>query len=267
MSSSPLNALAQRLKALHAPGKPLVLTNVWDAISASAIASLPSTKALATASAAISAASGLSDDDLTLDVNLRAVETIARVAAANNLPLTVDLQDGFGDQLEEAVKRVIALGATGINLEDYGREIDGLYGIDEQCDRISRTMAVASEKGVTDFVINARTDALFAGTGVEDAIKRGKRYLDAGAWNVFVWGGPSRKGWGRDEVEKVCRALDGRLNVILVTMREDGLTIKELEDIGVARISVGPQLMYQSKTLLAGEAQKILDGRSSAIEL
>jgi 2-methylisocitrate lyase-like PEP mutase family enzyme len=59
MSSQPLNTLAQRLKALHAPGKPLVLTNVWDAMSASAIAALPGTKALATASAAIAAASGL----------------------------------------------------------------------------------------------------------------------------------------------------------------------------------------------------------------
>lgn len=267
MSSSPLNALAQQLKALHAPGKPLVLTNVWDAISASAIASLPSTKALATASAAIAAASGLSDDDLTLDVNLRAVEIIAKVAAAHNLPLTVDLQDGFGGQLEEAVKRVVALGATGINLEDYGREIDGLYGIDEQCHRISRAVVVASDNGVADFVVNARTDALFAGEGIEDAIKRGQRYLDAGAWNVFVWGGPSRKGWGRDEVEKVCRAFDGRLNVILIRIREDGLTVKDLEDIGVARISVGPQLMYRSKALLAEEAQKILDGRSSAVEL
>jgi 2-methylisocitrate lyase-like PEP mutase family enzyme len=94
------------------------LTNVWDAISANAIADLPGTKALATASAAIAAASGLSDDDLTLTVNMRAVESIAKVAAAHNLPLTVDLQDGFGDELEEAVRRVIELGGVGINLED-----------------------------------------------------------------------------------------------------------------------------------------------------
>jgi 2-methylisocitrate lyase-like PEP mutase family enzyme len=267
MSSQPLNILAQRLKALHAPGKPLVLTNVWDAISASAIAALPGTKALATASAAIAAASGLSDDDLTLDVNMRAVDPIAKVAVAYNLPLTVDLQDGFGDELEEAVGRAIALGAAGINLEDYGREIDGIYGVDEQCDRIRRALIVARDNGVADFVVNARTDALFAGTGIEDVIKRGQAYLDAGAWNVFVWGGPSRKGWSRDEVGKVCRAFDGRLNVILDITRTDGLTIKELEDIGVARISVGPQLMRQTAALLAGVAQKILDGKFGAAEL
>jgi 2-methylisocitrate lyase-like PEP mutase family enzyme len=266
MSSQPLNPQAQRLRALHTPGKPLVLTNVWDAISANAIAALPGTKALATASAAIAAASGLSDDDLTLTVNMRAVESIAKVAAAHNLPLTVDLQDGFGDELEEAVRRVIELGGVGINLEDYGREIDGLYGVEEQCSRIRRVMVVARDSGVPDFVINARSDALFAGTGIEDVIERGQAYLDAGAWNVFVWGGPSRKGWGRDEVGKVCRAFDGRLNVILDRMSGNGLAIRDLEDIGVARISIGPQLMRRTTVLLAGEAQKILDGKSSAAE-
>ena len=266
MSSQPLNTQAQRLRALHTPGKPLVLTNVWDAISANAIAALPGTKALATASAAIAAASDLSDDDLTLTVNMRAAESIAKVAATHNLPLTVDLQDGFGNELEEAVRRVIELGGVGINLEDYGREIDGLYGVEEQCSRIRRVMVVARDSGVPDFVINARSDALFAGGGIEDVIKRGKAYLDAGAWNVFVWGGPSRKGWGRDEVEKVCRAFDGRLNVILDIMSGNGLAIRDLEDIGVARISVGPQLMRRAAVLLAGEAQKILDGKSSAAE-
>ncbi|RYN60935.1 hypothetical protein AA0120_g5561 [Alternaria tenuissima] len=266
MSYQPLNAQAQRLRALHTPGKPLVLTNVWDAISANAIAALPGTKALATASAAIAAASGLSDDDLTLTVNMRAVESIAKVAAAHDLPLTVDLQDGFGNELEEAVRRVIELGGVGINLEDYGREIDGLYGVEEQCSRIRRVMVVARDSGVPDFVINARSDALFAGTGIEDVIERGQAYLDAGAWNVFVWGGPSRKGWGRDEVGKVCRAFDGRLNVILDRMSGNGLAIRDLEDIGVARISIGPQLMRRTTVLLAGEAQKILDGKSSAAE-
>ncbi|KAL1801656.1 hypothetical protein ACET3X_001998 [Alternaria dauci] len=266
MPSQPSNTQAQRLRALHTPGKPLVLTNIWDAISASAVAALPGTKALATASAAIAAASGLSDDDLTLDVNLRAVESIARVAAAHDLPLTVDLQDGFGDELEEGVRRVIELGAVGINLEDYGREIGGLYGVEEQCRRIRCAVVVARDSGVPDFVINARTDALFAGSGIDDVIKRGQAYLDAGASNVFVWGGPSRKGWGRDEVGKVCRAFDGRLNVILDMTSGNGLAIKELEDIGVARISVGPQLMRRTAAMLADEAQKILDGKSSAAE-
>ncbi|KAG9189086.1 hypothetical protein G6011_05954 [Alternaria panax] len=195
---------------------------------------------------------------------MRAVEPIVKVAAAYNLPLTVDLQDGFGDGLEDAVRRVIALGAAGVNLEDYGREINGLYSVEEQCGRIRRAMVVARDNGVPDFAVNARTDALFAGDGIEDVIERGQAYLDAGAWNVFVWGGPSRKGWGREDVEKVCRALGGRLNVILDRTNEDGLSIKQLEDIGVARISVGPQLMRKTAMLLAAEAQKILDGKSSA---
>ncbi|KAF2829433.1 PEP phosphonomutase-like protein [Ophiobolus disseminans] len=260
MASSPQNQLAQSLKALHNPGNPLILTNVWDAITANAIASLPSTKALATASYAIAAAAGLHDDDLTLETNLRAATAIAGVAKVHNLPLSVDFMDGFGAQLEEGVKRVIELGAVGINLEDFGREVGGLYSVDEASERVRRVLRVAKECGVPDFVVNARTDALFAGEGLEDAIVRGKAYLDAGASNIFIWGGPQRRGWGRAEVKKAVDALDGKVNVILIRMMAGGLSVGELREIGVARISVGPQLMLRTVEMVKREAVGILDG-------
>ena len=255
------NSLAQSLKALHTPHSPLILTNVWDAITASAIASLPSTTALATASYAIAAAAGLSDDDLTLEANLRAVSAIAKVAKQHNLPLTVDMQDGFGAQLEEGVRSVIELGAVGMNLEDFGREKGGLYTVEEACDRIRRAMSVAHELNVPDFVINARTDALFAGSGLDDAIARGKAYLAAGASNIFIWGGPSRQGWGREDVERATRELEGRLNVILVRMGPGGLGVGELREIGVSRISVGPQMMLRMVEVVKRDAEGILEGR------
>lgn len=255
------NDTARLLKALHSPGDPLILTNVWDAITARIVAALPETKALATASAAIAAAAGIDDDDLTLDINLRAIAAVARVAKEFNRPLTADFQDGFADQLVDGVRSVIKLGVVGINLEDLGREVGGLYSVEEAQERIRRVLRVAREEGVPDFVVNARTDALFAGRGVDDAIQRGKAYLEAGAANVFVWGGPSRQGWGREEVEKVCRALDGRLNVLLVRMKAGGLTVEELRKIGVARISVGPQLMYRTRLALEEEAKAILGGQ------
>jgi 2-methylisocitrate lyase-like PEP mutase family enzyme len=258
--TTPQNDLAKALKALHNPGNPLILTNVWDAISASAIAPLPATKALATASYAIAAAAGLEDHDLTLEVNLRAIEAIARVAKKHDKPLTVDFMDGFGAELEDAVRKVVQLGAVGINLEDFGREINGLYEVEVAQERIRRVLKVAAEEGVPDFVINARTDALLNGLSVDEAIARGKAYLAAGAANVFVWGGRERGGTRTAEVEKICKELGGKLNVILVRVHPGALTLQELKEIGVARISVGPQIMLRATAAVAEEARKVLEG-------
>lgn len=257
------NALALRLRALHVPGNPLILTNVWDAITATAIASLPQTRALATASYAVAAAAGLSDDDLDLATNLRAAAAIAPVAAAHDLPLTVDFQDGFGPQLEEGLRALIRLGVVGINLEDLGRDVGGLYDVGTQCERIGRVMAIAREEGVADFVVNARTDALFAGAGLKDAVARGQAYLKAGAFNVFIWGGPTRGGWDTEEVKRAVEALNGRLNVTLVRGRTGGLSVREIAELGVARISVGPALMRWGVDALKGEASRIHNGEGS----
>lgn len=259
MSPQSQNDTAKYFRSLHVPGNPLVLTNVWDAITATAIVSLSGTKALATASFAIAAAAGLSDDDLNLDTNLRAAGIIAQVAAAHNLPLTVDFQDGFGPQLEDGVRAVIRLGAVGINLEDFGREIGGLYSIEQQCERIRKVMSVAKEQGVPDFVVNARTDALFLGEGVDEAIERGKAFLEAGAFNVFIWGGPTRQGWKREEVKKASEALDGMLNVILIIGKMGGMNVSEIRELGVARISIGPALMRWSVERFGEEAKRILE--------
>jgi 2-methylisocitrate lyase-like PEP mutase family enzyme len=255
------NDIAKAFKALHKPRDPLVLTNVWDAITAKTIASLPATKALATASYAIAAAAGVPDEKLTLDINLRAVEAIASVAKKHKLPLTVDFQDGFGYQLEEGVRAVIRLGAVGINLEDFDRQTNALFLLEKAQERIRAVIRVAEGEGVPDFVINARTDALFSASsnGLEEAIRRGKAYLDAGASNIFIWAGPSRKGWSKEDVRKASKALGGRLNVLL-KMKPDGLSAKEIGDIGVSRISIGPQLMLKMMGVLAEEAGAILEG-------
>ncbi|KAF1994775.1 PEP phosphonomutase-like protein [Amniculicola lignicola CBS 123094] len=258
------NDVAKSFKALHVPGDPIILTNVWDCISARAIGALPSAKAMATASYAVAEASGVPDSELTLETNITAIRGISRIARELKKPLTVDFQDGFGDNLEEGIREVIKLGVVGINLEDYGRELlDGkgdLYSIEQAQDRIRRVMKVAVEEGVPDFCINARTDTLVVGRALSEAIERGKAYLEAGANTVFVWGGKERGGTSRAEVEALCKAFGGRLNVSLVKIRPGGLTVKELSDIGVARMSIGPQLMLKSQAFVAQEAEKILSG-------
>src|ERR1700742_2463962 len=101
MDSMALNETAKTLRSLHRPGRPLVLANVYDVLSASAVAPLPSCQALATASYAVALAAGTNDDDLTLEQNIAAARQIGKVAAKHNKPFTVDLQDGYGDRLHE----------------------------------------------------------------------------------------------------------------------------------------------------------------------
>ena len=255
--------LARTFKALHKPGDPIVLVNAWDAISAKAVAALPETKALATASYAIAAAAGLEDHELDLETNIRGATAIAKVAKAHDLPLTVDFQDGYGEHLTVGVKKLLDIGAVGINLEDFSREKESLYEIEDAVGRIRKVLEISRDAGVPDFVVNARTDALLVGLSVEEAINRGKAYLDAGATTTFIWGGRERGGMTSAEVEQEARELGGRLNVSLKRVVPDGLTIHELRSIGgvgVARISIGPQLMMMSVRAVSDEAGNILKG-------
>lgn len=236
------SSLAKKFKDLHIPGSPIFLANIWDPPSAALVLRNPKTKALATASYAIAATSGVTDDDLSLEDHISALfkisQQISRDGKAHDIPLTIDLQSGYGDRLEEAVASVVRLGAVGINLEDSLSFGGKLVGVEEHVSRIKKAIEVAEREGVKDFVVNARIDAIVCGKSVDEAIARGKKYLEAGATTVFVWGGPAR-GLRDAEIRQLVEGLDGRLNVKL---NDDELTIKELAEIGVARISMGPGL-------------------------
>lgn len=263
--SSGITDDAQRLRSLHKPGSPVVFTNVWDAVSAKTVAAIPSVKALATASYAVAAVAGLDDNDLTLEINLAAAKAIAPIAHAANKPLTVDWQDGYGNRLEEGIKALVEAGVVGINLEDYGREKPStagtskgnFYSIEENQDRIRRVMKVAKDEGVPSFVVNARCDTLVHGGSISEAIERGNAYLEAGAANIFVWGGASRGGITRAEVEVLCKAFEGKLNVSLKAKENGGLSVSDLSEIGVARISLGPQILLRMQKAVEAEVKAI----------
>jgi 2-methylisocitrate lyase-like PEP mutase family enzyme len=251
-----LEETAQLFKQLHKPGQPLVLANVYDGISARTVAKLPTCKALATASYAVAQAHNTTDDDLDLETNLRACQTIADVAREFQKPLTVDLQDGYGDQLEEAISRLVKMGVVGINLEDYDNTRRELYSVETATTRIKRALAAAANQGLANFVVNARCDGLLHSRDLSEVISRGKAYLEAGATTVFVWGGRSR-GISRQEVDMLVEAFGGKLNVSLKSS-EDGLSIKQLADIGVARISMGPALQLKAMDVYGREADRLL---------
>ncbi|KAK0710091.1 phosphoenolpyruvate phosphomutase-domain-containing protein, partial [Lasiosphaeria miniovina] len=250
---------ATALKALHVPGTPLRLANVYDAASARAVAALPGCRALATASYALAQMIGKTDETISLDDTISLVRPIAAVATDpnTNLPLTVDLQDGYagpGDmaRLREVVRLAITeLGAAGANIEDSWHEnaAGEMMGEDEAVVRIGAVLGAAAELGVRDFVLNARSDTFHAGApgGLDESIRRGKRYLRAGATTVFIlW--PRAAEMRAEDVRRAADELGGMVNV---TYRRGGtLTAAHLARLGVARISMGPHLY-----LVAAEAR------------
>lgn len=219
---------AQQLKALHEAPDILQVINVWDAISAATVAALPDTKAIATAGHSIAAARGFADGTMPLDVALAAVKTIAD---AVELPVTADLDDGY-DNPADTIRKAIAIGVVGANVEDRLRPFD------ESVARVQAMMAAADSEGIS-FQLNARTDAIVrAGDrplkeSIQDAISRGRAYLDAGAALVFVPGALTR-----EAIEPLVEGLGhGKLSVIGAP---GALPAAEMQGLGVARISYGP---------------------------
>lgn len=220
--------LANRLADLHRAPEILRVVNVWDAISAKTVAALPETKAIATAGHSIAASYGYADGGMPLDVALAGAKVIVD---AVDLPVTADLDDGYEDPAE-TIRRAIGLGIVGANVEDRLRPFD------ESVARVAAIIAAAEAEGV-DFQLNARTDAIVRGgerpisESIDDAIARGRAFLDAGASLVFVPGAVSR-----DVVEPLVEGLGiGKLSVIGLP---GALSAAEFQELGVARVSYGP---------------------------
>src|SRR5947207_659015 len=153
-------AKAETFRSLHVPGRPLVLFNIWDAGTAKVIAA-GGARALATGSWSVAAANGFGDGErIPLDL---AIDNLARIVAATDLPVTIDLESGYGKtagDVRQSVARAIEAGAVGCNLEDSFPEDGSLRGIDEQAERIANARVAANDASVALF-INARTDVFF----------------------------------------------------------------------------------------------------------
>jgi 2-methylisocitrate lyase-like PEP mutase family enzyme len=231
-------ARAETFKSLHKPGDPLVLFNAWDAGSAKAVAAAGA-KAIATGSWSVAAAHGYLDgESLSLDFT---IANLARIVAAVDLPVTIDLEAGYGaspDAVGESVTRAIQAGAIGFNLEDQVINGDGLYSIDDQAARIRAARAAADRLSIPAF-INARTDVfLKADAPKHDAVLldavllRAAAYADAGASGLFV---PGLVDAGL--IGKLCAASPLPVNVMVLPALPPPA---QLAKLGVARISHGP---------------------------
>ena len=244
-----IQARGAELRRLHDAPELLQVVNVWDAISARVIAELPDTRALATASHSIAATLGYQDgENIPLDLML---DMIGRIVATTDLPVSADLESGYGDA-GETIRRAIGVGAVGANLEDRLRPFD------EAVAAVRAAIQAAEAEGVP-FALNARTDVFLRGAfptdheKVEEAIRRGRAFLDEGATCVFVPGKLDER-----TVEQLVGGLgERRLSVIAVP---GSVPPKRLEELGVARVSYGPWTQRVALTALKNTALELYAG-------
>ncbi len=237
------------LGQLHADPELLVLVNVWDVITAKVVADLPGCRALATTSHSIAASAGYPDGEVMPLAEM--IADVGRIASATDLPVTADLEAGYGD-VGETVREAIGVGVVGANIEDQMRPFDEAVAL------MRSAVEAAAAEGV-DFVLNARTDAVVkAGDRpredvIADAIARGRAYLEAGAGCVFVPGKMTR-----EEIEALVAGL-GRNKLSLIAAG-GSLPLPELQALGVARVSVGPWSQRLVLTTLADAGAAMLAG-------
>ncbi len=229
---------ANSFRSLHNPGNPVVLYNIWDAGSAKAVAD-GGAKAIATGSAPVAMAQGYADGEL---IPLEhALQNIQRIVSAVDLPVTMDLEGGYGTDpttVASTVSQAMATGIVGFNFEDQVVGSNELYSIEDQSQRLASAREAANVNGTHGF-INARTDIFLKAkpdthneSMLTEAIERAKAYEQVGADCFFAPGLADEK-----FIESLCTQIDLPVNIIALPHVPPA---EKLAELGVARISYGP---------------------------
>jgi 2-methylisocitrate lyase-like PEP mutase family enzyme len=257
VNTNELREKAERLRALHAGPRILVLCNVWDAASARVVedAGFP---AIATSSAGIANSLGYPDGQHVSREEMAAA--VARITRAVAVPVTADMESGYGPTPEaaaETARAAIAVGAVGINLEDAIAE-NQFFDIGLQAERV-RAAREAGEKAGVPLVINARTDVYLAGAGepaerFENAVRRANAYREAGADCLFLPGVTDA-----EVIARLVREIHGPINILATA---GAPTTGELERMGVRRVSVGSGPMRATMTLMHRIARELAQSGS-----
>jgi 2-methylisocitrate lyase-like PEP mutase family enzyme len=242
-----------QFRALHVPGKPLVLFNIWDAGSAQAVAAAGA-KAIATSSWSVAHANGY-DDGERMPLNL-AIENLRRIVCATGLPVSIDLEGGYGataDEVGNTVHLAIEGGGVGCNLEDSIQGSGRLRAIVDQANRIRSARRIA-ESAKIHFFINARTDIFYQNfqnqnddAMVAEAIERSHAYAEAGADGLFL---PGLTNLGL--ITRITEASPLPINVMVVGCASQ---LSALAERGVARVSHGAR-PYQLAMKILEEGQR-----------
>ena len=249
--------LAVRFRALHDPAAPLALANAWDAASARLVAAAGA-PAVATTSAGVAWGLGAADGDrLDRDAALALIE---RVVAAVDVPVTADIESGFGAapaDVAETVARVLAAGAVGVNIEDAHSTPGAatpLRPAEEQAERLAAARAAAESAGIPLY-LNARVDVYLRGVGEEsgrlaETLRRSRIYLEAGASGVFVPGVADP-----ELIGELAAGIDAPLNVLV---GPGSPAVPELGKLGVARASLGSAVAEAAYAQVDRAARELL---------
>lgn len=249
---------AEMFLKYHHDKEILILLNSWDPGS-SRLIEASGYKAIATTSMGLAASLGYPDSQVMQLSEM--IEAVTGIVNAVNVPVTADIEAGYGTNIIEivdSVKKIIATGIVGINIEDSIDLKPVLTDEMEFCERISAIRALSDSLGF-HLVINARTDSFFTSSGstrekLNESIKRGNKYREAGADCIFV-----QPVWEKETISTLVKEINAPINILSNPSAGAGLppTINELEDLGVARLSLGSSLMKATLALIKKIADEI----------
>jgi len=254
---------AERFAALH-DGGVLVLPNAWDAGSAAVIAAAGA-PAIATTSGGVSWSTGRPDGQAMTREQM--VEEVGRIVAAVELPVSADVEGGYGPAPEDVaatVEAVVGVGAVGVNIEDSGAPGGGLFGIEEQAARFKAASEAAARAGLPNLTINARTDVYLFEIGAEEdrlaeVIGRAEAYAEAGATSLFVPGLLDLEVLG-----EIVRSVGLPVNAMV---GRGAPRVADLAKVGVRRVSLGTAVAQAAyATARRVTAEVLEDGTFSSLE-
>lgn len=245
---------AQSLRALHDAGV-LILPNAWDAGSAALIARAGA-KAIATTSGGIAWSLGRPDGQRLTRAEM--IEQVRRIVAAVDIPVTADVEGGYGpgpDDVEATIEAVVAVGAVGVNIEDSRAPGGPLFAVTAQAERVRAARSAADRARLPELLINVRTDVFVYRIGapegrLEDVLLRSSAYAEAGADSLFV---P-----GLTDLDIVTSLVQMSPLPINVMARPGAPTIAEFEAAGVRRVSVGTAISQAAYSIAQRAATELL---------
>lgn len=246
---------AELLRELHQPGRPVLMVNAWDVASA-ILMRRAGAPAVATTSAGVAWSLGRPDGNQLSRED--AVSAVARIAGAVDVPVSADIESGFGADaaaVGETVTAVIAAGAVGINLEDSLTEGDApLRTVEDAAARVAAARAAADTAGIPVY-INARTDTYESSVGdpatrLDDTLARASAYLAAGASGIFVPGITAP-----DVVRALVEGIDAPVNILV---GPGAPAVAELAALGVGRLSYGSKGVLSAYTAAVRAAEEVL---------
>ncbi len=258
MVSSIQKEKAEMFLKYHQGKEILVLLNSWD-VGSSKLIEACGYKAVATTSMGIAASLGYPDCEAIQLSEM--IESITGIVNGVQVPVTADIEAGYGNNTNEVIeslKKIIATGIVGINIEDSINLSPSLIDEMEFCERIAAIRSLSDSLGF-HLVINARTDSFYTSSGssrekLSESIKRGNKYREAGADCIFI-----QPVWDKETISTLVKEINAPINILSNPTIGGGSTpsVRELQDLGVARVSLGSGVMKATLALIKKVADEL----------